>query len=340
MANMNMLVAGTGGITLMDSLGEDLGYPVKMQLGVLSKGLLGRSAEELIELLSMDHTPGRLAPTKTSLKPGLSIRPGHVLEVAYNQVPASFNRFLYDWRADMRHSAAQLVEFLQERRGSGSRWNLVGHSQGALLIVLASKLLPDRAAFAELVASVVLVGAPLAGTVNSVHALIEGDQMGEAASPAFREILRTWPSLYQMMPAWPAVVDSAGNQAPAERQLLAASAWNGHDGIREDLLLRAREAQALLRDPLGWMEGDVDVRILMARNRRTVVDVDGSQGRLTNASQTRELGDSLVPHDQTLAWTGDFVRQFTLTFKSPCREHAFLLCDPAILGEIRSFIRP
>jgi hypothetical protein len=91
MANMNLLVPGTGGITLMNNLGEDLGYPVKMQLGVLSDGLLGLSADELIGLLSMDHRPDQLAPAKTSLKPGISIRPGHV-QVAYNQVPSSFKR--------------------------------------------------------------------------------------------------------------------------------------------------------------------------------------------------------------------------------------------------------
>jgi hypothetical protein len=101
MANMNLLVPGTGGITLMNQLGEDLGYPVKMALGVLSDGLLGLSADELVALLSMDHRPGQLAPAKTSLAPGVSIRPGHALQVAYNQVPASFNHFLYDWRADI-----------------------------------------------------------------------------------------------------------------------------------------------------------------------------------------------------------------------------------------------
>jgi pimeloyl-ACP methyl ester carboxylesterase len=158
MANMNLLVPGTGGITLMNNLGEDLGYPVKMQIGVLSAGLLGLRANELIDLLSMDHRPGQLAPAKTSLKPGTSIRPGHVLQVAYNQVPSSFSHFLYDWRADIRYSAGQLLDFLRERRPVAGRWNLVGHSQGGLLIVAASKLLSDRAAFAELVASVVLVG--------------------------------------------------------------------------------------------------------------------------------------------------------------------------------------
>lgn len=340
MANMNLLVPGTGGITLMNNLGEDLGYPVKMQIGVLSEGLLGLSADELIDLLSMDHRPGQLAPAKTSLKPGTSIRPGHVLQVAYNQVPPSFNHFLYDWRADIRYSAGQLLDFLRERRAADGRWNLVGHSQGGLLIVAASKLLSDRAAFAELVASVVLVGTPLAGTINAAHALIEGDQMGSGATAALQTIVRTWPSLYQMMPAWSAVVDGSGQPAPRERQLLAPSAWDGYDGISDDLLQRCRELQLLLRDPFGWMEGDINVRILMARNRDTDVDLQRSNDRLTSTPSTRQLGDTLVPHDQTLSWVGDFVRQFVLTLEASCNEHSMLLDDPGVMGRVTEVVRP
>lgn len=338
MPNVSLLVAGTGGITLMDSRGQDLGYPVKMRLGLLSRGLLGLAADELQELLSMDHVPGQVAPAKTSLKRGVSIRPGHVLEVAYNQVPGSFNHFLYDWRADLRHNAALLRDFLVERKPAGSRWNVVGHSQGALLVVLASKLFPNRSAFAEVVASVILVGAPLAGTVNAVCAILEGDQMGEAASPAFRKILRTWPALYQMMPSWPAVVDGADATLGPEEQLLSPSAWTGHDGISGDMLARAREAQTLLRDPLGWMEGDIDVAILMARNRQTGISLRKTDGMLTGESRATELGDSLVPHDRTRRWMGDQVWQFVATFKG-VNEHAFLLNDPAIVGEARNRLR-
>lgn len=340
MPNMNLLVPGTGGITLMNQLGEDLGYPVKMQIGVLSTGLRGLSADELIDLLSMDHRPGQLAPAKTSLKSGTSIRPGHVLDLAYNQVPASFNHFLYDWRADIRYSAGQLLDFLRERRSGDGRWNLVGHSQGGLLIVAASKLLSDRAAFAELVASVVLVGTPLAGTINAAHALIEGDQMGSAATTALQTIVRTWPSLYQMMPAWPAIMDAAGQPAPRERQSLTLAAWDGFAGISGDLLQRARELQLLLRDPLGWMNGDIEVRILMARNRDTDVDLQRSNDRLTSTPFTQQLGDTLVPHDQTLSWVGDVVRQFVATLEGSCNEHSMLLDDPGVLGRVTEVIRP
>jgi hypothetical protein len=181
MADSYLLVAGTGGITLMDSQGKDLGYPAKMEIGVRTGGLLFSKPEELVPLLSMSHVPGQDAPAQTSLCPGLSIRPGHVLDVAYNLVPSSFNRFLYDWRADLLYNARLLHDFLVERQPAGGRWRVTGHSQGGLLIVLASKLFPNDDDFAKCVAAVALVGAPLAGTVNAARALIRGDLMGESA---------------------------------------------------------------------------------------------------------------------------------------------------------------
>lgn len=62
MSNSQVLVAGTGGITLMDNSGSDLGYPVKMRLGVLSAKLAKLPPPELTELLSMEHRPGQIAP--------------------------------------------------------------------------------------------------------------------------------------------------------------------------------------------------------------------------------------------------------------------------------------
>jgi pimeloyl-ACP methyl ester carboxylesterase len=339
MPNANLLVAGTGGITFIDNAGKDIGYPVKMQLGVASKGLLGRSAAELIDLLSMEHIPGQIAPAKTSLLPGMSLRPGHVLLVAYNQVPSDFNHFLYDWRADIRYSAQQLLDFLQQRQPPNGRWNLVGHSQGGLLIVLASKLLQNRDDFEKLVASVTLVGTPLAGTVNSARAILKGDQMGDAASPAFKQIIRSWPSIHQMLPAWPSVLDGQGTELPAGEQLIQPGGWAVEGPISDDMLLRAREAQAMLRDPLGWMEGDIDVAAVMGRNRQTSLRVLRSETSLDADSLTKELGDTLVPHDRTIQWVGGHLGQFVKTFKSPCNVHSRLLNDPGVLTVVKQMLR-
>lgn len=347
MPNSDLLVPGTGGITLVDNTGADVGYPIKMRLGTATSGLLGKSAEELEELLSMAHLPGQIEPHRTSLKPGTSLRPGHVLQVAYNQIPGSFNHFLYDWRADMRDSAARLLDFLRQRKPANGRWNVVGHSQGALLIVLASKMAAEgadpldpasRERFSELVTSVTMVGAPLAGNVNAARALIVGDQAGEAAAPIFRRILRTWPALYQMAPAWPAVVDELGEDAPEEHQLSAVTGWP-HMDVPDDMIERARVARLLLRDPLSHLRGDVQIAILFARNRNTGLKLERRGGWLNGDAVVRQKGDSLVPFEQTRAWVGAHIDPFLTVFDPPVNEHAFLLDDPSVVKQVKRLRR-
>ena len=343
MPNANLLIPGTGGITLRDSRGRDLGYPVHMRLGIAVDALLGIGPERLVELLSMEHRPGQWAPVKTTLVPGLSILPHQAIEAAYNQVPASFNRFLYDWRCDLRYSAGQLLDFLHERRPVNGRWNLVGHSQGGLLIVLASKLLPPGE-FAELVASATLVGAPLAGTLNAAVALLNGDQMGMAASAVFRRILRTWPALYQMFPTWRAVVEG-GAPAPPLLQLTSPEGWIPHPGIEPDFLGRALEVRGMLRDPLAGMVGDVRVAVLMARNRPTRLFLPRVAGALPSPvgpihPQDATAGDTLVPVGETLRWGGPALHPFVQLFDGTVREHSFLLADPLVGQRVRFLVRP
>jgi pimeloyl-ACP methyl ester carboxylesterase len=334
MPNMSLLVPGTGGITLRDNRGNDLGYPVKMQIGVATSGMVGGlSAPDLVELLSMEHRPGQVAPVKTSLKPGTSVVPGHVLRVAYNQIPDAWNVLLYDWRADIRYSAQQLVDFITERSPADGKWNLVGHSQGGLLIIVASKLMNDAAAFGDLVNSVTLVGAPVAGTVNSASALLNGNQMGPKGTASFQKIMRTWPALFQMLPAWPAVVESNGIPAPADRQLTALSGWAGIDGISEDMLDRTAAVQAMLRDPFALM-GTAKVSVLLGRNRDTAVTIPAATPVSTKGARNQK-GDTLVPHDQTLAWMGGHFAQYVRTYPSPCNAHAMLCDDPGIATQVR-----
>ncbi len=335
MANSILLVPGTGGTTLMDNSGKDIGYPVKMRLGIATKGLLDKPLEEFVELLSMEHRAGQLEPAKTSLKPGTSLRPGHVLQVAYNQVPDSANHFLYDWRCDLRYSAYQLLDFLRQRRPPDGRWNLVGHSQGGLLIVLASKLMDDREAFSALVASATLVAPPLSGTMNSFAALLDGESAGKGAAPRFKQVLRTFPALYQMLPAWPAVREADGSPAPAGAQLTAPTGWDGLPGIDPELLARVAPVQDALRDPLSHMKGEIRAAVVLARNRSTEVEILRGPAGLEDGVRSAEKGDSLVPFNRTLSWIGDHIKPFVIAFKSGVNQHAFLLNDPAVLPVVR-----
>ena len=330
---LDLLVPGTGGVTLMDDRGNDLGYPVRMKIGAATGGLIGKSVAQQERLLSMEHTPGQEAPVKTSLEPGVNIRPGKAINAAYNQFVGSWNVFNYDWRADLRWNARKLLELLQTRTPAGQRWNLVGHSQGGLLIILASKLLADPPAFSKLVRSITLVAAPLAGTFNSAHALIDGEQLGEASSTVFKRIVRTWPGIYQMLPSWDAVVDQNGQ--PVGQPILDPSTWAAHAGTSSDHLERTRAVRQLLENPLSQLDGGTKALILMATNRKTRLELLWKNDKLTAKTVSEQPGDTLVPFDQTVAWLGAANAPFVASFGSGNRQHSMLMNDSTVTNLVK-----
>ncbi len=335
----NLLVPGTGGITLVDSDGVDVGWPVLMRIKGIIRGVQGKSDQELFERMGMEHVPGQLAPAKTSLQAGISLHPGHVLRVAYNQFE-DLNSFLFDWRADLRHSAASLRDFLVQIRPTGGKWNLVGHSQGALLIILASKMMDAEDSLSEFVSTATLVAPPVAGTLNAAKAMLVGDNAGERLAPVMRRTIRTWPASYQMLPSWSAVLK--GDDAPAaeSRQLKETGGWPGEEGIQPDLLLRAREVQPQFEDPLSHFEG-VDAKFYWARNRDTATGIGRPpSGPLGYRLRTKTKGDSLVPFETTVRWLGDKIGPGDVTvFKAPCEQHAYMLNDPIVSASVKARLR-
>jgi pimeloyl-ACP methyl ester carboxylesterase len=317
-------------VTLMDDLGNDHGYPARMKIGAATGGLIGKSAAQLEALLSMEHLPGQEAPLKTSLEPGTNIRAGRAINAAYNQFVGSWNVFNYDWRADVRWNAGRLLQFLQTRTPAGQRWNLVGHSQGGLLIILASKLLADPPAFSNLVRSVTLVGSPLAGTFNSAHALIDGEQLGEANAPVFKRVVRTWPGIYQMLPSWDAVVDKNGQ--PVGQSILDPTTWAAHAGASADHLSRTLAVQQMLQNPLSKMDSGTTALILMATNRKTRTELLWKNNKLTAKAVSKEGGDTLVPFDHTLAWLGAANQGFVARVGSGNRQHSMLMNDSTVIS--------
>lgn len=334
MPNDFLLIPGTGGTRLKTDQGVDLGYPIRMKLGALTGGLVGKSPAELGRLLSMEHQPGQLAPVKSSLEPGISIVSGDVLDVAYNQIPNTAKRFVYDWRADLEFNARRLKDFL-DQTPPGKKWDIVAHSQGGLLVILASKLMAAETDFAKVASTVFLVGVPLAGTVNSATALITGSNLGESAAPIMKKVMRTWPALYQMLPAWPMVRMPNGRLAPPEKQHYEPSGWNGHGGISVHLLQRMRDTHKKLRDPMSHLD-DVHVFWMLASNRDTTVMLKRSGGKISSAKALGNKGDTLVPYNQSISWLGNQIAQFVVNYTSTVNEHSMMLNDPKIVTDIEN----
>ena len=254
----DLLVPGTGGNKLLLD-GADLGWPSALAAQGWLAGLTGyalgldglpMAAADLAGPLSLEFAdPASVKPSKTTLRNGGAISPGPVLEAVYNQFLA-LNRFVYDFRSDVRDSAERLLTRLVDERPTNDRWRIVCHSLGGLVVAAASKLFAGRngATMRLLQAGhhLAFVAVPFYGTVNAAVALLTGDELSAGFSGSFKKVARTWPSLHQMLPAWRGSVrlrDGAGALVPAPFNALDPRAWPGAD-IDPAMLARARRARA------------------------------------------------------------------------------------------------
>lgn len=336
-----VLVPGTQATALRDQNGNRVYNAVRVQMTLGRRDLGSRDPDEVGKLLGMEHTPGVLKPTRTSLETDTHIVRGDVLQTPYDGLPVT-TWFRYDWRADLRFNAYKLLETLRDETRDGGRCNLIGHSQGGLIIVLASKLADSPREFASLVGRAVLIGAPLAGTMRALEAIMFGrDDLGDENRTGILAAARTWPALYQMLPAWASAVTPAGEVLPADEQLIWPKGWGAlmKEGIQEDLLQRARETQALLRGPFSHMAPGVATLTIMGNRQATGIAVVRNDGEFDPKFATA-TGDSLVPETLTSDLIGPpvFDRRVILA-GSKVKAHAMLCVDPDVQSRVRTFFK-
>lgn len=332
-----LLVPGTQASSLVR--GDDEIYnAVRMGLPLIPKSLGGVPKDQWVEVMSMKHTPGKLAPARTTLQDGSEVTCGKVSKAAYSLL--KYEGWPYDWRADLRWNAERLVEDLARRlKDEGEKARLIGHSQGGLIIVLASKYAGAKK-WQKLVSKVALVGAPLAGTMNALEALLPGSTgLGKDNRLRARAMARTWPALYQMLPSWQCVEDAHGDPRPKGDQILSKSGWPGQTGIQADLLKRASETQALLKNPFAEF-GKVEARSFMASNHKTAQELvrkgKKEEGKFIFENKS---GDTLVPFSRTLAWGDDAFNDSVREFRKNVQNHARLCVDGTITKSILRFLR-
>lgn len=332
---------GTQATVLMDGHGRTIFNAVRVGMFIGRRDLGDRTVEEVGRVLGMEHDPGQLAPTRSSLEAGTDVRTGAVLRTPYDGLPVT-DWFRYDWRADLRFNGKLLLRFLRDRARQGGRWNLIGHSQGGLLIVLASKFAEDPREFAELVGRVVLIGTPLSGTLRAAEAILFGrSDLGEERLPALLAAARTWPALYQMLPAWPAVHDAKNKKPrPAEEQLTEPGGWpdlvDAEGGIPSDHLARARETQALLTGPFSALVPGVDTLVVFGRRQMTPIAVP-RRGREHLHEFRNQRGDGLVPEKTTLELLPPPRSERRLVLTGKVRDHSFLSVDEDVQDAVRAF---
>ncbi|MBC7788803.1 MAG: hypothetical protein H7Z74_02555, partial [Anaerolineae bacterium] len=214
-----------------------------------------------------------------------------------------------------------------------------------LLIILASKI-ADKGEFARFVKRVVLVGAPLAGTLRAVEALTFGhESLGDSHRPSALRMARTWPAIYQMLPAWPCVVDERNVVLPDDEQLFHLSGWSTATTpgtVDEGFLVRMLETQEMLVHPLDNFGPGIAVRTIMAVNQTTglaLVKASAAAGSgFLRIATKKKSGDGLVHYEETLRW-GDKPLSYTITpYGGGVEPHATLCADETISEHIKAFL--
>jgi pimeloyl-ACP methyl ester carboxylesterase len=322
MARRQMMVPGTGGV-----------------LYQLEGGARAATILELITQATAARTLScEYGPDPEALEPlhNALVASGH-MTLAYEpfgHAHPPWDFFDYDWRLDIRYSGARLAEHLRQQAAQGERWHLVAHSQGGLVVLAAARLLGAEE-LARLVQSVCFVGVPFFGAVNSLLALLNGTFFNGAIP---KEVVRTWPSVYQMLPRWGIV---GGN--PNRPDLLLDATWMNaglmpapgapvdlNQQIDRGLLERARALYRVTKtgyfDPLRKLDF---VRILQGNNLPTPFQLP----QFPDFTQViTAQGDGLVPDQFTRDRLPTWVQNEATLRRLPAAEHAMLCSDANVFG--------
>jgi pSer/pThr/pTyr-binding forkhead associated (FHA) protein len=120
-----------------------------------------------------------------------------------------FFEFAYDWRQDVRRSAAQLGEMI-DALALSQPVIIIAHSMGTLV----SRYYIERLGGRKKVERAILMGGPHRGVPKALVSLITAPNilpfglMGER----IRQVIATFPSCYQILPTYPCGSDQSGNK--------------------------------------------------------------------------------------------------------------------------------
>lgn len=188
------------------------------------------------------------------------MRPGRLIHYPYARMvsklrawkqPEPVYTFSYDWRKPLEWSAARLVRAMdimvgrERAAGRSPELRFVTHSMGGLLLRSALGLRNRRRPFAG-IGRIVFIAPPFRGALGAPYALVVGERDGWFGTDEdYRAIARTFPSVYQMTPSWPAA--AVGSQGDA-LDLFNAANWQAN--VRDSGHFSARflaDAEAFVR---------------------------------------------------------------------------------------------
>lgn len=140
--------------------------------------------------------------------------------------------FPYDWRQDVRNSSQKLGEAI-EKWGIEPPITIIAHSLGCLV----TRYYVERLGGKDKVGRMVMIGGPHSGVPNAVSFLHSGPDILPFGllGDRLRDILITFPSIYQILPTYSCVVDQEGRMI----NLLKDESWLPE--VQQPLLRNAQQ---------------------------------------------------------------------------------------------------
>lgn len=343
MADPLLLVPGTGGTQLLKN-GTSLGHPKVLDGKLWLLKTLGMNVDQTVLDMSMQHLKGQLRPALTTLAKNAIVAPGPLLTAAYNLIEQrTAEKFCYDWRGDIEYSATLLLDLLRSKKTPGRRFQIVNHSQGGLVTLVASKICEEQdgpGGFSKLVGRIVFMGTPIYGTLNAAHALLVGTDLGDSPQAEFRRIASTWPALYQMLPDFKALREVDGTVS--KFTFLNTRTYKPYKEVDLELVRRAFFfRKKYLANPASALAG-VEYRFIFGGNKPTwEFATRKPDGSISFGAKKPNAGDGLVPFDVTQGLADSVIRDRSEVVgpNENAAEHAMMLTDDFYVTRVLEILK-
>jgi hypothetical protein len=252
--------------------------------------------------------------------------------------PSNLFEFAYDWRRDNRASARQLKRLIDERLHAWREYTsdkdakviLLAHSMGGLVSRHYLEVLEGWQDCLALVS----FGTPYRGSLNALQFLANGYKV---ATLDLTDCLRSYSSIYQLLPTYPVVRDGEGFRRTTELNLKnvdkarAESAMKFHYDIAEQVEKHAADAR--------YLKDGYKILPFVGTNQPTLQSAVLEAGGLTMnvelppvVDQQLEAGDGTVPRFS--ASPEELDNEFRKTFAP--QKHGMLQASSHILGDLIS----
>lgn len=259
--------------------------------------------------------------------------------------------FWYDWRKDFRLAAAQLQAHIDSWFPAGEPVHLVAHAAGGLVARAYIQQFPQRWSLGG--SKLILIGTPNYGLYTAPQAitghlgLVRWVDLLDVRHDRsdFREIVKSFPSLYQLLPA-PGL-----DFAPGVEPLYDATTYGSELNVSQEHLTQALHFHAMLKS----CEVDPQRMIyLTGHNQPTFVDVNCASLKAFDMRQPPTIADDMayLQKTYTLGLNGDgTVPHFMGVLRTPAGKpalpayyvealHGNLCSHPKILMAIQELLAP